>query len=568
MTRSHNILLKSLLFTYALACPLAQADWNIVGAPDPISQAIRAYLLEEPLNCPVGAENTFIEHKPIQDALDAFGYFGAKYYITATPEKAPCTLNINLGTQATVLGWQTTFLDTEKTTPLMQRAQSLATPSNALFDPQSYRQTRRAFLNLLQEEGYIDANFARSDVVIDMAKNTAEIQWQVELGVRYSISQLIIEQEILTDELVRRILELEEGAPLRTQEMVEAYENLLSSDYYRRLSITPVLDAANNGAVPVHITAESANPWSYLLGPGYSTDSGPRFKAEASARYLNKNGHRASLVGLLSKANSFAKADYRWPAGNPNSEWYSIETQFNAEDTDSATSQTLAFGLKKTARLNKSWAQTTFANYSIEDFEIGTQESQSTLLVVGANFTYTSSIDTPRPRRGSRLSVDLRGAANALLSDNSFAQARLSGKRILPVFSQARLLLRAEFGAIWTSNFDALPASIRFFTGGDRSIRGYALDSVGSKDDFGNVIGSTHLINASVELDIPFRQNWSFALFSDIGSAYKNSPEFNQSIGAGVRWYSPLGPLRLDIARPMQDSNQSVRLHLSLGPDI
>jgi translocation and assembly module TamA len=162
----------------------------------------------------------------------------------------------------------------------------------------------------------------------------------------------------------------------------------------------------------------------------------------------------------------------------------------------------------------------------------------------------------------------LRGGTRALVSDNDVLQLRMSAKQILPFLGKSRILLRGEAGFSWQRDFSELPASLRFFTGGDRSVRGYALETLGEEDDNGEVIGGDTLYVGSVEIDVPVRERWSVAMFTDIGTAFVDRPNFSQSVGVGVRWYSPLGPIRVDLAHPMQDSDQAVRLHISLGPDI
>jgi translocation and assembly module TamA len=98
-------------------------------------------------------------------------------------------------------------------------------------------------------------------------------------------------------------------------------------------------------------------------------------------------------------------------------------------------------------------------------------------------------------------------------------------------------------------------------------VRGYDFESIGPERD-GEVIGGRRLVTGSVELDVLLRDKWSAALFADAGSAYDDSPDFSRSVGVGLRWYSPLGPLRLDLAHPLDDPNRSVRIHVSLGPDL
>jgi len=114
-----------------------------------------------------------------------------------------------------------------------------------------------------------------------------------------------------------------------------------------------------------------------------------------------------------------------------------------------------------------------------------------------------------------------------------------------------------------------LPASVRFFAGGDRSIRGYDFETLGPVDENGVVVGGTHLLEGSVEIDRLVRDNWALAAFVDSGSAFNTSrAEFSTGVGIGIRWYSPVGPVRFDIAHPLDDPDQSFRIHISLGPEL
>jgi translocation and assembly module TamA len=130
-----------------------------------------------------------------------------------------------------------------------------------------------------------------------------------------------------------------------------------------------------------------------------------------------------------------------------------------------------------------------------------------------------------------------------------------------------RVLSRAAAGWTWRQKFSDLPPSIRFFAGGDNSVRGYDYESLGPERN-GEVIGGERLLTGSVEFDVLLRERWSAALFTDAGSAFDDSPELSRSVGVGLRWYSPLGPLRLDLAHPLDDVERSFRIHVSLGPDL
>jgi translocation and assembly module TamA len=120
-------------------------------------------------------------------------------------------------------------------------------------------------------------------------------------------------------------------------------------------------------------------------------------------------------------------------------------------------------------------------------------------------------------------------------------------------------------------NFDALPPELRFFAGGDRSIRGFDYDEIGEVDDRGIIIGGKYLAVASVDYEYYFRENWGAAVFTDAGDAFSDRFRLNLSVGVGLRWRSPVGPIRVDVGFPIEHAQplqQSWRLHVLLGPDI
>ena len=545
----------------------AGIDIDIEGAPRGVMQILKAYFEERDLTCAEGRPAWRREVKAVtREALDALGYFAAETKLVM-PAAGECVVEIDLGQRAQLVAWHIDFVDAVDADELA-RVRALIPKVPTAFDPQVYNSIKQTFRATLTDAGYADARFDVAEVDVSLENNHAEVNWRIVVGPRFVIAPLTIRQTVLSDELIRTLIEFEEGDYLVNRRLLETYDNLLSSDYFASVRVSPALDRRVDGKVPVTISATPANQWSYLAGPGFATDSGPRFRAEAEARYLNKAGHRVGFSSLVSPVAGNVKSEYRWPYGNPNHEWYALEARSAYGDTDTANSDIVSLGLRRTARIGRHWAQTSYMDYRWEDYDVSNQEGRSQLLLFGSNFSYTSTIDAARPRWGRSFNIDVRGGSRALGSDNDVFQVRAQAKQIVPFLGRSRILIRAEAAYSWQRDFSELPASLRFFAGGDRSVRGYALDSLGEEDETGDVIGGDRLYVGSVEIDVPVRERWSVALFTDIGTAFFDRPNFSQSIGAGVRWYSPLGPIRIDLAHPMQDSDQAVRLHISLGPDI
>jgi translocation and assembly module TamA len=133
-----------------------------------------------------------------------------------------------------------------------------------------------------------------------------------------------------------------------------------------------------------------------------------------------------------------------------------------------------------------------------------------------------------------------------------------------------RVLARLELGAIWTDGFNQMPASIRFYAGGDRSIRGYDYQTLSPRDANGKLIGGRYLGVGSLEISRRVRPGWRVAAFIDGGGAFTDHHDkLYQSAGIGLRWLSPIGQIRIDIAAPVCDSeNSTLKLHVSMGPPL
>ncbi|MFP5506345.1 MAG: autotransporter assembly complex protein TamA, partial [Gammaproteobacteria bacterium] len=125
-----------------------------------------------------------------------------------------------------------------------------------------------------------------------------------------------------------------------------------------------------------------------------------------------------------------------------------------------------------------------------------------------------------------------------------------------------------EGATTWIDGFRELPASLRFFAGGDQSVRGYDFQELGPRDASGQVIGGKHLVFGSLEYEHRVHGNWGVAAFVDTGNAFNSTHEgLETGAGIGLRWRSPIGMVRLDLAAAVSQDN-ALRLHFTLGPDL
>jgi translocation and assembly module TamA len=172
-------------------------------------------------------------------------------------------------------------------------------------------------------------------------------------------------------------------------------------------------------------------------------------------------------------------------------------------------------------------------------------------------------------RSGARATLNVLGATETFGSDVSMRQARLQLRAIFPVASAGRLITRLDAARTSVNNFAQLPASLRFFAGGDQSVRGYPYNSLGPMGAQGNVVGGPHLLVGSVEYEQQLAGKWSAAIFFDEGNALNNFHDpLKRGAGIGLRWRTPIGQIRVDIAEAMSEPGRPRRFHIVIGPDL
>jgi translocation and assembly module TamA len=209
-----------------------------------------------------------------------------------------------------------------------------------------------------------------------------------------------------------------------------------------------------------------------------------------------------------------------------------------------------------------------YLQFRYEQFSEADRDGISELLMPGLRLYQRRVDDLIRPGRGFRYSLETRGSTQVLGAESNFLQLLGNGDMLIPLGAGFSLIPRTQLGVTWQKDpLTDLPPSLRFYAGGDRSVRGYTYQSLGPKDSNGNVIGGKHLLVGSLEVEYSITRNWSLAAFYDVGNAFNNFQDMTWPMGAGigVRYYTPAGPVRVDVARQINVDNPGYQLHLAIG---
>lgn len=418
------------------------------------------------------------------------------------------------------------------------------------------------------ENGYIDADFAVSEVRVEMGSYQANAVLRFETGPRYLFGETRFHQDVLDLDVLRGYVNFKTGEPLDLNKIRELQNALSASPYWSRVEVVTRQEEAQELRVPIDVNLVPSKPMRFSGGLGYGTDTGARASGAWELRRINRHGHRGRVQTIVSEIQQSLELHYEIPGHYPRTDVLSFNGAYDRQNSDTVESETGLLGAQLT-RSRGGWRETYSLSYRREDFEVGLDEGISNLLVPGVGFERVKADDRIYSTKGYRLRLSVQGAEESLLSDSSFVQGLVDGKIIRTLGGRHRLIGRTEIGYTGTDEIRELPPRYRFFAGGDRSVRGYAYQALGREDEAGNVIGGEALLVGSLEYEYRFLERWGAAVFFDAGNAFRDfGGSLEQGAGIGLRWRSPIGPIRADVAWALTEPDRPLRFHINIGPDL
>lgn len=436
----------------------------------------------------------------------------------------------------------------------------------------TYQEAKDRLLALAAERGYFDAHFTTSELRIDLEAYQATAVLHFDTGPRYRFGLVSFQQDVLEPTLLERYLPFKPGDPFSQDELIRLEGNLRRTDYFREVTIQPQPEQAEELAVPVEVRLTPARRWVYAGGIGYGTDTGARLTFNLTQRRLNRYGHHGDLALKVSELELSGSTQYVIPGGGSGFLKGFSALTFNAGYFDlnprTSDSEKAVVGARL-QRARKDWQQVFSLNFERTHFTVGLDTGLARLLVPGISWTWVSTDDRIHPTRGTSLGLQLQGSDDTLLSTETFLQVQGRGKVVHPLGERFRLIGRAEAGTLLTPDFRRLPPSLRFFAGGDQSIRGFGYKELGDRDAEGTLIGGKSLLVGSLELEARIYQEWGAAIFFDAGNALDNPLQhLEKGAGIGARWFSPVGLFRIDFAWALTAEGTPMRVHLGFGLDL
>jgi translocation and assembly module TamA len=436
-----------------------------------------------------------------------------------------------------------------------------------LYQP-AYEEGKSAIEDAAAETGYMDAKYEIAQIRIDLASYSSDVVLHLATGPRYLFGPVRFEQNVLDPRLLRGYVTWKQGEPIRASKLLELQNALSDAPYYSRVEVVPRREEAVGLEVPIDVSLVPAPPQKYQFGAGYGTDTGPRGSIHAEYRRINREGHRAEADIKASGIEKSVATRYLIPGAYPRTDVITFSLGYADLTPATFHSKTSLAGVDR-SQTRRGWRESFGLVFQREDFTVGLDKGISNLLTPTAGWTRVIADDRIFTTNGYRVQLLTSAARQGIGSNATFAEAKASGKWIHSLDARDRVITRADIGYLATSEFRILPPRVRFFAGGDQSVRGYAYNRLGELDEGGHVIGGRILTVASAEFDHRFLPKWGAAVFFDAGNAMNHfSSGLKKGAGAGVRWISPIGPVRLDGAYGFDQPARGFRVHVNIGPDL
>ncbi len=517
--------------------------------------------------------------KQATSALQPYGYYNAQATGKLTHSGDEWTLHLEVaeGPATTVSTLDIKVPDIAAKLPPVQRALRRFQPRvGEQMNDATYEGSKAAIASSLLETGWLDAKATEHEVAVTRADNRAAIHLHYDVGERYKLGKVTFEGSQFRAGFLQRYVPWKPGEWYSQSSLLALQQALNDADYFSIVDVEPEVDKAHDHVVPVKVEVAPAKRTVYTAGVFVGTDTGPGVRAGIKRRWINSLGHTLDTQVLIAQRLKTAQVVYGIPRPGHDNASFNLGIGYRDENTKTSVSRTFSLSANETRDWH-GWVRTIGVHLLSGTFTVGNssrnvdlpgvERGRSTLIYPEIGLTKKVADNPLFVRNGYSINLIARAGPGI---DTYFAQALADVKWIHALGPRNRLILRGSAGITGVGDFSQLPPQLRFFAGGDRSIRGYAYQAIGPRNSYGLVVGGKRLLVASATVEHYFTRNWGMAAFVDSGDAFDGT-DFHARTGAGIglRWRSPVGMVRIDVGVPIRNPYyHGPQLHIIIGPDL
>ncbi|ABR73741.1 outer membrane protein assembly factor [Actinobacillus succinogenes] len=559
---------------------VAKVDVRVDGIRDDrLSENVRIYLEAMDKNEADGSErHQYLLRENISKALRVFGYYNSQVYFDLQPRSGKKDLliaSVNVGEPVRIDSTDIEISGEAAEDEEFRKLDKNVPAKGAVLEHEIYDDYKSSLEKLARQRGYFDADFPVHELQVMPSTNQGWWHLVFNSGQRYHYGDISFHGSQIREDYLRNILKIQSGDPYLINDVSGMTSDYSSTNWFQSVLVKPTLHE-DSKLVDLAVLLRPRKKNSMELGIGYGSDSGPHTQIGWTRPWINSRGHSVRSNLYISSPKQNFEATYKMPLlKNPLNYYYEFSTGFEHEDDTKTDTQSTA----ATVAALRFWNHPTGWQYSAglraryDNFTQADVDEKTLLIYPTATVSRSRISGGTFADRADTISVTVDLGRKMWASDVNFFRIRANAGWIKTFATNHRFLTRGDIGYLHTDEFNRIPPALRFFAGGDRSVRGYGYKKIAPKDSRnGKLVGGSRLATGTLEYQYQVVQDWWAATFFDAGFAANrfSSDELRYGAGVGVRWASPVGPIKFDIATPVRDKDDSknIQFYIGLGTEL
>ncbi|MGH8586304.1 MAG: autotransporter assembly complex protein TamA [Gammaproteobacteria bacterium] len=429
-----------------------------------------------------------------------------------------------------------------------------------------------------KRRGYAFAKAEKLNAVIDQDTKRMDVMLRATTGAVVRMGEFtIVGAEDIDQTFLRRRVLFRPGDRYHPDVMDKTRQSLIDTNLFSTVAVDQPEKLDATGRLPITYTVTERKPRSIGAGAGYATDEGPIVSFFWEHRNFLGAGEKFRSDLYFSPLRQELSTNFVNPDIGARKHNLLATTSLKAEDTDAYESKSVGGGVAIERPL---WSDRVTGSLGVA-YRLGKtktkneEEDSFGLLSLPGTIKMDYSDNLLDPTKGWRLNFLAAPYTDTLNAGASFLKTQLTATTYVRLTDSAKyiLALRGNLGSIAGTSRDDIPADERFYSGGGGSIRGYGYQLAGPLDDQDDPVGGRSLIELSGEVRYRMTEAIGLVYFIDGGTVAENSlPSFEEDLfigtGAGLRYITPIGPLRLDVGVPVNRRSgvdDIVQIYVSIG---
>ena len=511
----------------------------------------------------------------IRDGLRAYGYYAPEIRIRQTRDEKKnvfFTAEVQAGEQVRLAAPELKLTGPAVNEPDFAVVFGKAAQAGDPLNHGAYEAFKSDILTAALQHGFFEGRFTQKALEVSPDRLLARWKLSFESGPQYKFGKITYTGSQIREEYLAGLQQVHEGDAYDYTDFADISRRLSETGWFASVAMHPDFEAARadpEKKLPIEVQVTPRKRNIVETGLGYASDIGAHAKLKWSRPWSNSHGHSWDVTADVSSKQQSLDFSYRIPTkSDPLGDYWLAQSGYKYTDLHDTRSSQLAASFSHFELFDSGWTRQIGLNFLWDDYTQAEVDNTAMIIYPGISFSRTRTRGGTAADWGDSQRYALYVSNGVWGSEADFVMFEGSQTWLRTYALKHRIVARASAGWIETDDLNGVPPDLRFFAGGDMSVRGYDYESISPKNDKGELTGGSKMFTASIEYQYNITGAWWGAVFFDAGDAVNKWGDFSfkKGAGAGVRWNSPIGPIKFDVAVPVGgDESRSPKFYVGLG---